>query len=163
MSHRVDIEAELRRRLIKYAVMNIVEHPAPSVGAEQLGPQFTKPGHRYMFQRGIELPLDMARRTCVGGGSNQLGGDAAEDTVENELGPAAEVERQLLDPDLGAFGGIDRVQLALVDRNAAGRQKFAVQPAWAQGEVEPRAQSLALREVDPGPQIAGNPCLDVPQ
>src|SRR5206468_12615591 len=76
--------------------------------------------------------------------------------VKDEPGPAAEIERKLLDPNLGAFRGIDGVHLALGDRHAAGRQPFAAHPAFAQSEVEPRTLSLALVEVDPCPQGAGD-------
>ncbi len=116
-----------------------------------------------MFQRGGEPAGDTTGRTRLGGGGDQLGGDAGEGAVEDELGTAAEIEREPLDPDLGAFRGIDSVQFALVDRNPAGRQPLAAHPPLAQSQVEPRALSHALVEVDPGPQGAGNRCRNMLQ
>src|SRR5579862_8532978 len=116
-----------------------------------------------MLQRGGELGRDVTRRTGVDGGGDQLWGDAGEGAVEAELGAAPEIERKLLDLDLGAFRGIDDVQFALVDRDTALRQPFAVHPALTQREVEPRALSRAPGEVDPCPQRAGNRRRDVLQ
>src|SRR5437773_5553541 len=116
-----------------------------------------------MLQRGGEFARDVAWRPRVVWGGDQLGGDAGESAVENELGAAAEIKHELLDPDLGAFRGIDGMQLTLVERDAAGRQPFAAQPALTQYEVEPRALGLTLGEIDPRPQRAGNRRRDVLQ
>src|SRR5439155_10939756 len=107
MRHRIEVEADLDRGFVEDAVMDVLENPAPAAGAEGGGPQFAEPRHRHLLQRTGELATDMTRRARIGRSGDQLGGYAGKGAVKDEPGPAAEIERKLLDPNLGAFRGID--------------------------------------------------------
>src|SRR5438045_992012 len=106
-----------------------------------------------------------SRSTCrarVPRRRDQLRGDAADAAVEDQAGAAAEVEHDLFQPDLAGLRRVRRMQLALFEADAAGRQKFAVEPSLAQGEVDPRALRAALAQIDAGPDGGADRRLEMP-
>ena len=73
--------------------------------------------------------------------------EAAQLPTDDQPGAAAEIEGQLLEPQLGSVRRIVGVQLAAYDRQSAGQQRRVELPG-AKAEIEPAGFNLVAGEVE---------------
>src|SRR5208282_2745907 len=71
-------------------------------------------------------------------------------------GAAAEIEFELCQGKLAAFGSIDGVQLALAQRERTLRQQLAFERSWAEAEIDACPIGRQPSKIDPGLERAGN-------